>query len=385
MLKMYTAHTQELDDLQLVTEEIIKQIDLSKLLKNTIGIVTFHYDFAKSGVVEELKKKLPFEIIGMTTMAGAHTSGYFETYSLYLTVLTSDDVEFSTAMTKPLTNTDYKQPIADAYNTARAKFNKDPKFILTFAPVMTNLSGADITLALDTATGGIPCWGSLASGVGMVYDECRILYQDQIEQHAMSIILIYGNVEPEFIYTSIPQKNMRDIAVIVTESDGCVVKKVNDIPFLDYLKQLNIELNNENCTTLPFMVYSEGMSEPISIGIYRIYDDSSVLFGTHLKVGTKLVMGQIDQKGILETAQKNVEQIIATGKKNGALFFPCVTRSMMLVPDQNAELKLITKLMAEKGIPYLVAYAGGEICPVRDDSGTLRNRFHNYSFSSVVF
>ncbi|MCL2143988.1 MAG: FIST C-terminal domain-containing protein [Endomicrobia bacterium] len=385
MLKMYTAHTQEADNQQLAVDELTKQIDLSKLQKNSIGIITFHYDFAKSGIIEEIRKKLPFEIIGMTTMAGAHTSGHFGTYSLFLTVLTSDDVEFSAAISVSLTPENYKEAVSDVYNKARAKFNEDPKFVMTFAPYMPNLSGADMTVALDAAAGGIPCWGSLASGIGMVYEECRTLFQDQIEQYSMALILFYGNIEPEFIFTSIPEKNMRDSGVVVTESEGCVLKKINDMPFMEYLKQINIEINNENCTTLPFMVYTEGTSEPVSIGIYRIYDDSSALFGTHLPVGTKLVLSQIDTKGILETAQKSVEKILASGKKNGVFMFPCVTRFIMQAPDQNGELKLAAALLAEKGIPYVLAYSGGEICPVFDNNGKLRNKFHNYSYSSVVF
>ena len=385
MLKMYTAHTQEADDTQLAIEELTKQIDISKLLKNSIGIVTFHYDFAKSGIIEEIRKKLPFEIIGMTTMAGTHTSQHYGTYSLFLTVLTSDDIEFSPVISEPLTPENYKTAISQAYNKARSKFNKDPNFIMTFAPYITDLSGADLAVSLDAAVGGIPCWGSLASGIGMVYGECLILFRDQIEQYSMAMILFYGNIEPEFIVTSIPEKNMRGSGVIVTESDGCLVKKINDIPPMEYLKQVNIEITNENCTTLPFMVYFEGANDPVSIGIYKIYDDGSAIFGTQMPVGTKLILSQIDTKGILETAQKSVEKVLACGKKNGTFMFPCVTRFLMQAPDQNGELKLVTELLAQKGIPYMLAYSGGEICPVFDNNGKLQNKFHNYSFSSVVF
>ncbi len=385
MIKMYTAYTQEVDEADIAISELLEQIDTSKLLKNSIGIVTFHYDFAKSGIIEEISKKMPFEIVGMTTMSGAQTSGCYGMYSLFLTVLTSEDVNFAASMSVPLTSQNFEGAISDAYKAARAKISNDPKFVMTFAPYMPDMSGADMTLALDKAVGGIPCWGSLASGVGMVYEECRTLYKEQIEQYSMALVLFEGNIEPEFIVTSIPEKNMRDSGAVVTEADGCILKKLNDMPLLDYLKQIGIEINNQNCTTLPFMVHFEGTKDPVAIGIYRLYDDGGALFGIQLPVGTKLVLSQIDTEGILETAKSSIDKILASNKKNGAFMFPCVTRYIMQAPDQEGELKLISALLKDKGLPYVVAYSGGEICPVKDNNGVLRNRFHNYSYSSVVF
>ncbi|WP_428897649.1 hypothetical protein Dip518_001440 [Parelusimicrobium proximum] len=385
MLKMYTAHTLEVDDPQIAIEELTKQIDTSKLLKNTIGVVTFHYDFGEAGLIEEISKRLPFEIIGMTTMAGADTSGHLGMYSLFLTVLTSDDVEFAAAMSVPLTSKNYKEAISDTYREARAKLPADPGFIMTFAPYMPDLSGADITVALDEAVGQIPCWGSLASGIGMVYEECRTTYNGKIEQYSLAMILFHGKINPEFIITSIPERNMRDSGGIVTASEGSVLKTINNMPLLDYLGQVGISITNENCTTLPFMVHYEGSKEPVAIGVYRLYDDGSALLGTQIPVGTKLVLSQIDTQGILETAKISVDKILASGKKNGIFMYPCVTRYIMQAPDQEGEMKLITEQLSASGIPYILSYSGGEICPVRDNTGKLRNRFHNYSYSSVVF
>ncbi|WP_424245966.1 hypothetical protein Dip510_000896 [Elusimicrobium posterum] len=385
MIKMYTAHTEEVDDAQAALEELISQIDTSKLLKNSVGIITFHYDFCETGIVEELSKKLPFEVIGMTTIAGAHTSGHMGMYALVLTVLTSDEVEFSAAMSAPLTTQNYKEALADTYKEARAKLTADPKFIITFAPYMPDLSGADITAGLDAAVGGIPCWGSLSSGVNMVYEECRTMYKGHMEQYGLAMLLVQGNIEPEFIITSIPERNMRDGGMLVTESEGCVVKKVNGVNFMEYLEQIGISINNQNCTTLPFMVHFEGIKEPVAIGIYRIYDDGSALFGIQVPAGAKLVLSQIDTEGILETAKTGAAKILASGKKNGTFMFPCITRYIMLAPEQNREMELVKKMFEGSNLPYLLAYSGGEICPLKDENGKLRNRFHNYSYSTVVF
>lgn len=385
MLKMYTAHTQEADDIESAVDELKSQIDTSKLFKNTIGILTFHFDYAESGILERISREFPFDLVGMTTIAGAETSGYYGTYSLFLTVLTSDDVEFSAAMSVPLDAENYKEAIAQAYTKAAEKLSQPAKFVMTYAPYLPYKSGADITVALDEAVGGLPCWGGLSSGVGMVYEECRTLYKEKIEQYALALIAFAGNIDPAFIVTSIPERNMRDSGGIVTESDGCVLKKINDMPLLEYLDQLGIAITNENCTTLPFMVHYEGSKEPVAIGIYRLYDDGGALFGTQVPVGTRLVLSQIDREGVLETTQASLEKIWATGKKDGLFMFPCISRYIMLAPESEEELALISRFLQDKGLPYLLAYSGGEICPIRDDHGKLINRFHNYSFSSVVF
>lgn len=385
MIKMFTAHTEEVDDIENAVEELMGCVDASRLLKNSIGIVTFHYDFAEAGLIEQLRAKLPFDIVGMTTMAGAHTGGYLGLYSLFLTVLTSDDVEFSAGISAPLNVGNYAEELEKAYKTAASKLKQDAKFVMAFAPYMPDLSGADITVALDKAVGGIPCWGSLSSGVDMAYEECRTIYNDRLEQYSLAMVVFSGNVDPEFIITSIPERNIVDGGGIVTESEGCVLKKINDMPLLEYLAKIGIAITNENCTTLPFMVHFEGTKTPVAIGIYRLYDDGSALFGIQLPVGTSLVLSQIDAPGILETAQTSIEKIMASGKKDGLFMFPCITRFFMLAPEQNAELELVGNLLKDKDLPYVLAYSGGEICPVKDSDGKLKNRFHNYTFSSVVF
>jgi hypothetical protein len=37
------------------------------------------------------------------------------------------------------------------------------------------------------------------------------------------------------------------------------------------------------------------------------------------------------------------------------------------------------------GVPYMLGYSGGEVCPVPDESQKLRNRFHNFTFSICAF
>ena len=56
MVKMITAYTEEVDEIEDGIAEILQQIDLGTLKKNNVGLITCHFDFIDSGFIEELCK-----------------------------------------------------------------------------------------------------------------------------------------------------------------------------------------------------------------------------------------------------------------------------------------------------------------------------------------
>jgi hypothetical protein len=95
-------------------------------------------------------------------------------------------------------------------------------------------------------------------------------------------------------------------------------------------------------------------------------------------------VGSIDAPGIFESAQEGLKQILAHGDRQSTLLLPCVTRYIMLAPEQESELKLIGETLSESGKPFMMGYSGGEICPMPGADGRLHNRFHNYTFCACV-
>ena len=94
MINMYTARTSEIDEIDEALAEIESQIDFTALKKNSGGLIFCHIDFVESGVVAALCEMLPFDVIGMTSMANADEHGY-SLFELSLTVLTSDEVSMT--------------------------------------------------------------------------------------------------------------------------------------------------------------------------------------------------------------------------------------------------------------------------------------------------
>ena len=384
MIQMMTASTTEVDEVEDALDEILGQIDLEALKKNTVGIITCHSDFTDTGFIGKLCKKLPFDVIGMTTMASADLHGR-SMYALSLAVLTSDDVFFETSMTKSLDPEDYREKIEAAYTDTAKKHSGNAAMIITFFPLHKKLSAALMHRAFDEICGGVPFWGSIASSSDVNDESCHVFRNGDISEDSMVMVLLHGPVDPEFIVVSIPTRNIRKDRGRITDSEGCVVKKIDEIPALKYLESRGVVIMKEATLTTPLMVYYEGSSVPVALAIYSVNEDGSLLCGGEMPMGALVAFGEITVDGILTTAGEGMARLLESGKKSGALLLPCVTRYITLGGDHNGELELIANRLENGNVmPYMGGYSGGEICPVRDESGVLRNRFHNFTFSGCV-
>jgi hypothetical protein len=174
-VKMFTAYTEELDDAEDAVAELFEQIDFDALGENSVGLVTCSYDFIESGVLDELVEKLPFDLVGMSTMASA-SCGVAAKYRLMLNVLTGDDVHFSGAITGQLDNENLEAEINGAYGRALSGLSEKPVFIIGFFPLLRSLGGEDMVITLDDISGQTPVWGSISSGDDMSYESCRTIF-----------------------------------------------------------------------------------------------------------------------------------------------------------------------------------------------------------------
>ena len=383
MISMRTARTSEIDEIEDAVNELIEQIDLPTLKKHSGGLLYCHRDYIESGVVEALCEALPFDVIGMTAMAAADEHGYSK-YDLTLTVLTSDDVSFVGGMTDPIEQDNYKDELQRLYTILREKSGGDPSLIITFMPHMKNVAGCDLVAAMDTVCGGIPMWGSLTNSDNFNYETVQTIGNGTSLPTATAMLLIRGPIDPKFFVHSIPERNIANARVIVTKSIGTRLYEVNDQPILEYLAKIGLVITKENVSTAPVMVYYSNTEKPVALGFYSIFEDGSLLTGGEMPEGTSISVGSIDAPGIFETAEAGLGNILECEDRSVTLLLPCITRYIMLAPDQDAELRLINEKLAKTGKPFSMGYSGGEISPLLGPDGKLYNQFHNYTFCACV-
>lgn len=383
MVSMYTARTSEIDEIDDAISEIKEQIDFTSLKKNSGGLIFCHLDFIESGVVEALCRELPFPVIGMTSMASADEHGQ-SLYDLTLTVLTSDEVSFEVGMTNNINHTNYEEEIDHLYQNVRGRVTEDPSLIFSFMPYIRDVAGYEVVAAMDKACHGIPMWGSITNSIDFNYETVYTVCNDKSLRAGLAMMFLNGPVEPKFIVSSLPERNISNNRAIITKSNGAILHDVNDLPILKYLANAGLVITKENITTTPLMVYYDDAEEAVALGFYTLFEDGSVLTGGAMPEGTSFAVGNIDAQGILESAEKGLQQILDYSDRQATLMLPCVTRYIMLSPTQSAELEMIDKKLAACGKPYMMGYSGGEICPMPGPDGKLHNRFHNYTFCACI-
>ena len=129
MIRKLTAQTTDDDDVDFAVAEILQQLDLeNRLLKNSVGILTCYADFLEGGVIPALCERLPFDVVGVTTL-GTGTEKTAELLALTLCVLTSDDVSFSAVLSGALTE-EHERRIQAAYDKAAEALPDDPALVL---------------------------------------------------------------------------------------------------------------------------------------------------------------------------------------------------------------------------------------------------------------
>ncbi|MDR2108196.1 MAG: FIST C-terminal domain-containing protein [Coriobacteriales bacterium] len=384
-IRTFVAVTEEVDDIDDAWADISTQIDFLALDSNSVGIITCYYDFIESGLLAELNERLPFETIGTTSMSAASSKG-IGVCQLILMVLTGDDVCFSTAQSAPLGKDDYRTALAQAFDDARSRLSCEPVFAISYLPYLHDISGAQMLQTLDEAAEGRPVWGGIASGVDMTYAFSTVLHNGSAKETVCSLLLIGGAVEPEFVVTSIPSRNVFESKALVTSSEESLIREINGIAAQEYFRSIGIQPDDHDTTTIPIIVDSGDGSKPVALAMYGADENGAVLCGGFVPQGSTLSIAGIDREGILDTAQASLDELAALDKHSGLLLMPCVTRYIMLAPNPEAEMELALKYLSatEPSLPYYLGYAGGELCPVKAGDGKYHNRFHNFTFSACI-
>jgi hypothetical protein len=368
-------------------DEIRAQIDTENdLLTHSVGIVACYYEFVETGVVRALCEALPFDVIGCTVL-GSAVGGQYGLEQLSLSILTSDDVRFATSFSDTIARDDVDAPLARAYAEARGKLEGDPSFILALAPIMTDVSGDNMLRRLDAVGGGVPVFGTLSNDTSLTYENSLVFRNGEADRNKAALLLFEGAVNPRFFTTAISEKNIQQQTAVVTDAEGSLLKTVDNIPCLEYLANLGVETNGlAAVTTLPFLIdYGDG-TKPIAFSMYA-FTEEGVFCGGNIPIGAKIAMADVDYGSVMETAQTTVSQALAEAKKGGSDFIlaiPCFTRGLVISPNSEEEMKKTAEMIGD-AFPFMLLYSGGEMCPVYDGEGGIVNRFHNLTYTLVVF
>ncbi|MDR1472791.1 MAG: FIST C-terminal domain-containing protein [Synergistaceae bacterium] len=382
MIKALTAHTGEVDDVEAAVSEILGQLNPDGgLLKNSVGLLTCYAEFINSDAVREICRALPFEVVGSTTLCNA-TRGSSDKILLSLMVLTSDDVSFSVGLSAPLTLED-EDALKRGYDEAASRMGGKGTLMLCFAPLLVNVSGDFFANVFSKISGGVPVFGMIAVDHNSDYRESQVIRNGEAYADRAVFVLVDGSVSPKFYVGSISSERVFRQKGVVTASQGNHLQSVNNVPAVDYLLTLGLTKNDDGTisgiNSFPFIVdYNDG-SEPVVRATFAMTPDGSVVCGGDIPVGATLSVGSIDADEVLATTEEAVTAAVSSDEPSCLIMFSCVGRYFTMDYDPMGEIEKIQSILDKTGIPYNIAYSGGELCPVpvSNSEGGMANRGHN--------
>jgi len=387
MLKCTSVYTCEVDDYKLAMDEINSQLNEKlPLLENTVGIVMCHIEFIDSGMLKHICESLPFDIAGVTTSSQAVNEMAHDVL-LTIFIMTSDDVYFRTGITDSI--------IDDVYAPAQAAFDKidvseKPKLLMVFPPLPDKHAGDMYVDAWEKVFPGVPIYGTFSTADTADFSGGSVIYNGESTDTCMSYILCYGNINPRFVVGTFSDKNALPYQGEITKSNGTIVEEINNIKAYDYFEENELAKDGEPniiFTFVPFLIDQKNRQDYDGVPILRELvtfnkDGSAVFRGNIDEFSTfKMLLGTFED--VILIASEKLEEAMSLPDVNGILTFSCIARRMMVMQrDSLGELVMAKEKIGD--IPFMMGYAGGEICPTSVKDGVATNRYHDYSFITMI-
>ena len=389
-MKVLSAHTSETDDVEAAVSEIVEQLDLSRLLKFSVGIMYYYADFAQTGVVQRLCEKLPFPVVGGTTSHSA-IRGSKEDITLTISVFTSDDTVFTAGICDAVFDEPF-MPLEKLYsellNERPESMGERPAMLYVIAPNFHDVTGDDYLAALTGISGGVPVFGLAALIHTEEFHNIKTFFNGVEYGSSMAVIAFWGSISPKFFISDIPDEQIINQRAVITDSYRNRIKKVNGIPVLKYLESIGLakDGNMEGIVSFPLVLHIPGGSRLIRsvLGVDKEEILCSGAVPSHVPMGISFC----DKDFVMESARKTANECKKwlesqdNAVSRAALVVSCVARRWTLGSDVYAEIREIDASLNK--IPYHFVYSRGEYCPVHVWDGKAENYFFNYSLCICI-
>ncbi|GHU95683.1 hypothetical protein FACS1894208_08930 [Clostridia bacterium] len=390
MIRSITLHTYELDDPELAAAEIAEGLKDFELLQNSVGIVMCDTEYIYSEVYVAVCAALPFSVAGTTTMTQA-IDGEAGMLILTVMVLTSDDAFFEAGYTEPITPLgDITALTAPAFKAASAKLPSPVKLIFAFPPLILENAGDMYIDAFEALCPGTPVFGQLAIEDSIDFAHSYTCHNGESSLERMAFILVAGNVSPRFFMSTIADKNKLAYTGEITESDGNIVKEINNVRTSEYFESIGFAKDGKldmGLQFVPFLLDFKNRADNDGIPVVRamvLFDENG--YGVcrgYMDQGSVFVLTNPSDDEVFESSEDLVDRLIAIPDRQATLILSCVVRRMTFGMEPLREAEMVTEKLSG-GSSFMLAYAGGEICPTSYSGDRVTNRFHNYSIIACV-
>lgn len=394
MIHSVCASTYEVDDIQLALDEILSKLNLPEIstYKYRAGLVTATDEYFENGFFDLLSSALPFDFLGFQTVScvTADADAEQNLLNLSIVVFLSNDVAFAVGSSE-ITDKTYAKDIQALYHSLAAGHSSPPAMILTAANVFATIAADDLLGAIDAASGGVPCFGSI--GIRFLdtsadFFDAKTMYNNALSTSRISFILFCGDIQPYFEVLSIPPSKILNQNALITDAQGVAIKAINNVPAAKYFQSIGFDTTDlvHSMSLVPIVIHYGDNTQPVARNIYRIDpEDNDIYLAGSAPKGATIGIGSVDKQDVINGAIQLAESVSNYPSPSVALAFTCASRIVALGYDMNAEISAFSGNLP-KGLSYLLASSGGEICPVISPPPAKGyvNRFHNNSIILCV-
>ena len=385
MITSASLYTFEIDDHDKALDEIQSQLNEKLILKKyTAGILHCAADYVESGVVTHICEALGFPIVGTTTTSQA-VNDKLGKLMLTIMVMTSDDVQFVPARTNGLINSQ-----SDAIVQSRpADIVSDLplKLILAFPPLEGEFSGDTFVTAFESAYGNVPIFGSFSVEEEIfTYSRNCTIYNGECYQNEVTYLLLYGDINPRFFITNVPQRSNLFQVGKITKAEGNILYEIDGMRTVDFFTRIGYSLSGVGFVPL-VLTLEDSINAELSQfvrGIVEFDENGYASCRGEVYEGAVLTIGSNAADDIIAASKNTTELLNEEENVQTALIYSCVVRRTVLIGNPEIELETVYNTI-RKDIPFMMAYAGGELCPNHVSETSVVNRFHNFSLIACVF
>jgi hypothetical protein len=190
---------------------------------------------------------------------------------------------------------------------------------------------------------------------------------------------------------TVPEDNVMPYKGEVTKSCGHLVQEINNINTYKYFESIGFESNGKSAVNylfLPFAVDQKKRDDydgiPVIRVLYSFLEDGSATFHGNVDEGSTFALLKCEPDDVISTTKEKVAEINDLSDVNGVLMCSCIVRRIVSMRENpHMELEAV-KDKINPDIPFMMGYAGGEICPTLVKENKPTNRYHNYSLVILV-
>ncbi|MCC8194404.1 MAG: FIST C-terminal domain-containing protein [Deltaproteobacteria bacterium] len=393
-MRSYTVTCPDVFDAEDAAESLLEQLDNIELCANSCALVITEPEsecLECLGILGKRRPEIPF--IGATSLAQLSPKGYSR-LGITMLVLTADDCWFGLAGSDRL-GADGPEKIKRTYADALAQLGgRQPEGAFVFSSLTPSFTEQDKLALLDGLIGHKPIIGGVASDE-FKFAEKKVFVSGRVLEDGYAVILVAGRFKPVVAVGGVPNKGLPRYRI--TESEGPVVKSIDGIPILDFLKKHEVNLDSsEGLLFAPFSAVqgdSDENGQPICRPLIAIdKEQGTALSYVNMPQGSMVsfqIISAEDLKRTVEDAARKVMDTIAAssdGYTYSSVFcVTCAGRHVVLAFEREYEADIAKKYFADS-MQYAGFYAFTEIGPTRiDDDGYASNHSHNLSVIFCAF